>query len=270
MQKQSHLIQSESRFLDGIWLRSSGVGAPVVLVHGVGMDLEMWEPVAGRLRNRRVIRYDLQGHGSSPKPPAPYSLTDFRDQLLRVADGLGLDRFDLVGFSMGAMIAQAFAFAYPARLNRLFLLNGVHDRNPAESEAIRARARDVLNGGYRASIEAALDRWFTPEFREQRPDVIAAVRKRMEENDLPAYAAAYAVFANGDRELVDAVGGIDVPVLVATGEFDQRSTPGMAKALAARLRNARPLIIEGQRHMIPLEQPEALAALIDGFLCTDL
>jgi pimeloyl-ACP methyl ester carboxylesterase len=266
MQRQSHDGRSENRFLDGTWVQSSGEGAPVVLIHGVGMDLEMWEFVAGRLRNRRVIRYDLQGHGSSPKPRGPYSLTDFRDQLLRVADGLRLERFDLVGFSMGAMIAQAFAFAHPSRLNKLVLLNGVYDRSSAESEAIRARARDVLNGGYPASIEAALERWFTTEFKARRPDVIAAVRRRMEENDLPAYAAAYTVFANGDRELVEAIDGIDMPVLVATGEFDQRSTPAMAKALAARLRNARPLIIEGQRHMIPLEQPEALAGLIDDFL----
>ncbi|HEY4164134.1 MAG TPA: alpha/beta fold hydrolase [Dongiaceae bacterium] len=238
----------------------------MVLIHGVGMDLEMWEPVAGRLRNRRVIRYDLQGHGMSPKPRGPYSLDDYCAQLLKVANGLSLDRFDLVGFSMGAMVGQAFAAANADRLSKLVLLNGVYDRSPEESEAIRSRARDVLNGGYAASIEAALDRWFTPEFHKEHPDVVVAARRRMEQNDLPAYAAAYTVFANGDRELVDAVDGIDVPVLLATGEFDQRSTPSMAKALAARLPNAEALIIKGQRHMIPLEQPDQLASLINGFL----
>ncbi|MGH6959278.1 MAG: alpha/beta fold hydrolase, partial [Dongiaceae bacterium] len=116
---------------DGTHYRRSGSGSPVVLVHGVGADLEMWEPVAERLAPLHdVVRYDMLGHGASAKPPGPYRLDDFVDQLRRLADGLGFERFVLAGFSMGGLVAQGFALAAPARVERLVLVNTVFDRSP--------------------------------------------------------------------------------------------------------------------------------------------
>ncbi|MGH6930250.1 MAG: alpha/beta fold hydrolase, partial [Dongiaceae bacterium] len=162
-------------FLDGTHWRVSGAGAPVILIHGVGADLEMWEPVAARLApTHRVIRYDMLGHGGSAKPPGPYRLDDFVQQLERLADGLGSERFALAGFSMGGLVAQGFALAQAGRADRLVLLNTVFDRSPEERAAIAARVRAIANGGYAASIAPALERWFTPAFRVRHPDVVAA------------------------------------------------------------------------------------------------
>lgn len=251
----------------GTRFRIDGSGEPLVLIHGVGMDLAMWEPMVAHLGSRRrVIRYDMQGHGESAKPHGPYALADFVAQLGRLVDDLAIEATDLVGFSMGALVAQGFALADPGRVRRLVLLNGVFDRSPAERAAIEARVGEVLQGGYAASIEAAIDRWFTPGFRAKRPEVVKAVRRRMQANDLPSYAAAYAVFGTADRELVDRVQRLTMPVLVATGAEDQRSTAAMAEALAARLPQGRCHLIAGQRHLTPLEVPEELAMLIDEFL----
>ncbi|HUL07928.1 MAG TPA: alpha/beta fold hydrolase [Candidatus Acidoferrum sp.] len=249
--------------IGGTRYRRSGAGAPVVLIHGVGADLEMWEPVAARLApDHDVLRYDMQGHGGSAKPSGPYRLDDYVDQLRRLADGLGLARFALAGFSMGGLVAQAFALAAPARVERLVLLNTVFDRSPEERAAVEARVREALNGGHAASIAAALERWFTPAFRTRRPEVVEVVRRRMESNDLPSYAAAYGLFAVADRLLAPRVSGIRVPTTVVTGAEDQRSTAAMATALAARLPQGRCLIIPGQRHMTPLEVPELVADVI--------
>jgi pimeloyl-ACP methyl ester carboxylesterase len=84
----------------------------------------------------------------------------------------------------------------------------------------------------------------------------------METNDVAAYAAAYAVFATADAELAPAIGRIAAPTTVVTGAEDQRSTPAMARAMAERLQHARVQIVPGQRHMTPLEVPEAVAAII--------
>jgi 3-oxoadipate enol-lactonase len=250
-------------FIDGTHYRASGAGAPVVLVHGVGADLEMWEAVAARLApTHRVIRYDMIGHGASAKPPGPYQLGAFVRQLEGLADGLGLERFALAGFSMGGLVAQGFALAQGARVDRLVLLNTVFDRSPAERAAITARVGEIATGGYAASIAPALERWFTPEFRARRPEVVAAVRRRMETNDAAAYAAAYQVFATADAELAPAIGRIAAPTTVVTGTDDQRSTPAMARAMADRLPRARLRILAGQRHMTPLEVPDAIAAII--------
>jgi len=251
--------------LGGTHYRRSGAGPPVVLIHGVGADLEMWEPVVARLAaDHDVLRYDMQGHGASAKPPGPYHLADFVEQLRSLVDALELPPFVLTGFSMGGLVAQAFALAEPARVGRLVLLNTVFDRSPQERAAVEARVRDVLNGGHAASIDAALDRWFTPTFHASRPDVVNAVRQRMESNDLRAYAAAYQLFASADRELAARLGGMQAPTTVVTGSDDQRSTAAMATAMAQRLPRGCCLIIPGQRHMTPLEAPGLIAEVIAG------
>jgi 3-oxoadipate enol-lactonase len=258
-------MSAQEGVLDGTHYRGSGAGGPVILIHGVGADLEMWEPVAARLAaDHDVLRYDMQGHGASAKPSGPYHLDDFVDQLRRLADGLGLPRFALAGFSMGGLVAQAFALAEPARVERLVLLNTVFDRSAQERAAVESRVQEVLNGGHEAGIAAALERWFTPGFRARRPEAIDAIRRRMESNDLPAYAAAYGLFATADRALAAQLGRIQAPTTVVTGAEDQRSTAAMATAMAERLPRGRCLIIPGQRHMTPLEVPGLVAELIAG------
>jgi len=258
-------MSAAESMIDGTHYRRSGSGTPIVLIHGVGADLEMWQPVAERLTPfHDVLRYDMLGHGASAKPPGPYRLDDFVEQLRRVADGLDVRKFVLVGFSMGGLVAQAFTLAAPARVERLVLLNTVFDRSPQERAAVEARVREVLSGGHEAGIAAAIERWFTPAFRAARPEVIGAVRRRLETNDLPAYAAAYGLFGTADRELAGRIGDIAVSTVVVTGAEDERSTAAMARAMAERLPRGRCHIIPGQRHMTPLEVPDLVAALIAG------
>ena len=258
-------MSAAASMIDGTHYRRSGSGAPIVLVHGVGADLEMWEPVAERLAPLHdVVRYDMLGHGASAKPPGPYRLDHFIEQLRHLAAGLDLRKFVLAGFSMGGLVAQAFALAAPSRVERLVLVNTVFDRSPQERAAVEARVREVFSGGHEAGIAAALERWFTPAFHAARPDVVAGVRRRMERNDLAAYGAAYGLFATADRELAKRIGDIMIPTTVLTGADDRRSTAAMAMAMAERFPRGRCHVIPGQRHMTPLEVPDLVAAVIAG------
>jgi len=222
--------------LDGTHVRVTGTGAPLVLIHGVGLDLEIWEPLVPLLqRHRRLIRYDMRGHGLSAKPPGPYRLDDFVDQLDRLATALELAQFDLAGFSMGGMVAEAFAARFPERVRRLALLHTVHDRNSAERAAVAARLAQVETGDLEGSIEAAIARWLNATFRKSHPDAVAAVERRMRGNDRAAYLASYRVFATADADVLPVIDRIRCPILVLTGEHDSGSTPAMAKSLVARL-----------------------------------
>jgi pimeloyl-ACP methyl ester carboxylesterase len=241
--------------------------APValVLVHGVGLDHMMWQPVVAALPHRRTITYDMIGHGAGGKPTGPYSLSTFVDQLSSIVDAIG-DEVDLVGFSMGALVAEGFAMSSGGeRIRRMVLLNGVHRRESAERQAITDRVAEVRAGGFAASVEPALERWFTPEFRSAYPTEVAKVRQRLLANDVRAYADAYEVFATADAEVSDRVGEISVPTLVATGSDDQRSTPAMAMALAQALPSGRARVLPGLRHLTPIEAPAVVAAMIDEF-----
>ena len=91
-----------------------GTGPPLVLVHGMGLNRSMWDWQMPFLTPHfEVIRYDLLGHGSSDKPVKEYDMGDFVDQLARLTDGLGRERFALAGFSLGGLI-ERFVQVYEA------------------------------------------------------------------------------------------------------------------------------------------------------------
>ena len=246
---------------------SEGEGPAVVLVHGVGLDHGMWVAQAAELAKRfQVIRYDLWGHGLSAPPPSPASLDDFVRQLVLLLDRLRQDKVALVGFSMGALIAQAFATAHPERLTRLVLCHAIFQRSPAERRAVAARVEQLAVGGPAATTEAALDRWFTPGFRDAQADQVEAIRRRLLTNDPHGYLTAYRIFATADAQAGRRLSRVTCPALVVTGADDPGSTPAMARALGDVLPNARVEILPGLRHMAIMEAPDRFNRILMGFL----
>lgn len=253
--------------VDGQRVWQSGSGQAVVLLHGVGMDLSMWDLVAKRLEKRfLVVRYDMIGHGPARQPPPPYSLAMYVEQLSRVLQAKAVSAAGIVGFSMGSLVAEAFALAYPAKARWLVALNGVFNRSDAERAAVLERVASAEVQGLAAGLDAALDRWFTPKFREKNPQVVESVRRQLMTNDKHAFAAAYRVFGTADAELATRLGEIKCATLAMTGEFDQRSTPAMAEAVAKRVPKGRCVTLSGQRHLTPLEVPDQISDQIEAFL----
>ncbi len=237
----------------------------VVLIHGVGLDHTMWNWVLPGLGDRRVVTYDLLGHGSGAPLPSGSDLCTLVDQLRSICDAEP-SPIDIVGFSLGALIAQGFALSDPGRVRRLILVSGVFNRSTDERSAILQRVADVREGGYLSNVAIAIDRWFAPEWAAAHPDALAAVTERMMSNDVASYANAYEIFATADEELAARVHRITCPTLVVTGELDPRSTPAMSHALAATVANGRAVVLPGARHLTPLEVPDALARLITTFV----
>jgi pimeloyl-ACP methyl ester carboxylesterase len=128
----------------------------LVLLHGVGLDHTMWEPVAALLADDvEVLAPDLPGHGS--RPPAPDGVT-----LAGLADGVVAEvppGSHLVGFSLGALIAQHLAVHRPELVATLTSVSSVCRRTPAEREAVLARLR-TAEADFRASAAASLRRWY--------------------------------------------------------------------------------------------------------------
>jgi (E)-2-((N-methylformamido)methylene)succinate hydrolase len=244
------------------------VQTPVVFIHGVGLDQTMWDGVLEHLpADRELVTYNMIGHGDAPKPVGPYSLELFVDQLVEVVDAISPhEPVDVVGFSMGALVAQGFACAHSNRVRRLVLLHSVFDRTPSERAAIVARVADVRGGGFPASIDAALDRWFTPDFASAHPSVIGEVRRVLEFNEVAAYANAYEVFATADACLADSVAEIVCETLVLTGDGDQRSTPEMTRRLAAAIPKGRAVVLPRLRHLAAIEDPHVVADHLQAFL----
>jgi len=245
--------------------RRPGPGDTVVLLHGVGSSSETWHRLVPLLDPALdLVMPDYRGHGASADPEPPYALGDFVDDVLRLADELRLARFHLIGFSIGAVFAQAIAAARPDRVASLVLLNSIADRTSAEAERALER-HGVIQASDPADVaRASVDRWFTPGFAAEHPETVAAEVAIVAANRPGPYAAAYRVLATTD--LIEQADAILAPTLVVTGELDQGSTPRMSAAIAARVPGAELVVVEGRKHYLHLEVPEVLAAHIASFL----
>ncbi len=243
-----------------------GEGKPVTLVHGVGSSLESWSIVASRLAAKfKIIRMDLRGHGKSSPIREPCTLDDFVCDVIAAIDDAGVKRTDLVGFSLGGMIAQQLALTYPDRVGRLALISAAAGRTPVERRTILARAEKVRMEGVASVIDAAEERWFTTEFRVANPDT---VRRRLQEflaNDPDSYAAAYRVFA--ESELGDRIHGIPHQTLVVTGENDVGSNTRMARFMHEQIRDSELVILPALKHSVLVEAPDRIAEILLTFLC---
>lgn len=251
---------------DGVEIAAciEGQGPPLTFVHGVGADLGSWDRIAERLTSRfTVVRADLRGHGRSSRIET-CRMADFVGDLTATLDAFGAASVDLVGFSLGGLIAQWFALEHPDRVDRLALISTVAERTAAERARVLERADKVREEGIASVVSAAEDRWFTPAFKAANPDKVALRLSQLKANDHRSYAAAYRVFAEAD-EGVD-LAKIRKPTLVVTGENDIGSNPRMARRMHEAIVGSRLIILPELRHSVLLEAPETIADLLLDFL----
>jgi pimeloyl-ACP methyl ester carboxylesterase len=254
------------RLSDGgaVRLLEAGQGDPILLLHGVGMRAEVWEPqIAALAAAHRVIAADLPGHGGSDRLPGEPRLPDFVRWAVRVVEALGCGPVALAGHSMGALIAAGLAIEHPELVRRVALLNAVHRRSPAARASVMARAAEIAAG--RANAEATLGRWFGPD----ETPVRARVAEWLRQAEAAGYAAAYRAFAEGDDVYADRIGAIRCPLLALTATGDANSTPEMARAIAALAPRGRAEVIEGHGHMVALTAPEAVNAALLRWLAPE-
>lgn len=235
---------------------------PVICLNSLGTDLRLWDDVAGRLADRwRVILCDKRGHGLSTGK-TPVTIDDLAADVLALADHLGLQSFAVAGLSIGGLIAQALALKARDRVAALVLTNTAARIGSTESWSARIAA--VETGGLKSIAEGILARWFTPAYREARPDAFTAWRRMLLATPADGYIAACAALAATD--LTPYVGGIKAPTLVLTGDADEAISPDLVRATAAAIPGATFQLIPDCGHIPPAEQPARLADLIAGHL----
>ena len=247
--------------------RVDGSGPTLTLVHGVGARLESWDRVTERLATRfQVVRLDLRGHGGS-SPVEECTLDDLAADVRDTWNRLGIVKSHLAGFSLGGLIAQSLAISDPTRIDNLIILSAVAGRTPEERAKVADRLEVVRTEGIAAVTGAAAERWFTPEFRAEHPDKVAARLAELRQNDPKSYAAAYTVFATSD--LGDHIHLIRHRTLVATGEDDPGSNVRMARMMHARIAGSALKILPHLRHSLLVEAPDTVADLILDFIQAD-
>jgi len=251
------------------FIRVEGTGAPLLLIHGVGLDHTMWDLVASSLAgHRRIVRYDMMGHGRTPDLPGDRSIEDFVSELLHVVQSQDLDQPEVVGISLGGMVALATSIRNQGRFGKLVLLNTVFDRSANQIEELKERLAITETDGMNAVAKMAVDRWFKPAWQAEHPERVLAIRERLQSTDLSAYLKAYNLFIEGDPLMPEGAQRIQEPVLAMTGEFDLGSTVEMSTALAGAVQNGQVRILNKLHHLPPIEAPDLFATALINFLET--
>ena len=239
----------------------------VVLIHGLGLDREVWDQTIGSLaQDFRVLAYDMLGHGQTPAPLQKPDLALLARQLAQLLTHLQVRAAALVGFSLGGMIARRFAQDYPDRCLALVLLHSPHRRTPVAQAAILARVAQAKGEGPAATVEAALVRWFSDDYRKANRQVMDRVRGWVLANNSATYPLYYSVLASGIDEIVAPHPPITCPTLVITGGEDHGNGPEMTRAIAAEIPGAQSVILHGLRHMAMMEAPDSTNAPVSAFL----
>lgn len=260
-------LQNAYQSPEGTRYWRQGQGTPLVLIHGVGLNATMWQAQVEALSDQfDVIAYDMLGHGGSPLPGENDGLEAYAQQLSQLLDHLAIERACVLGFSMGGLVARAFALQAPNRLEALIILSSVFERNEEQKQGVQARIQQVREQGPSANIEGALKRWFSADYQHTHPDVIASIHQTICQNDTLGYYRSYLLFGTQDTYGIDQLDQMSIPALIATGELDPGSTPAMANQLALRLPNAEVHIFPGQRHMVPVESADMVNHLVQVFL----
>lgn len=258
-------------------IAEAGSGEPLLLVHGFTGAKEDFADFLDGFADRgwHVVAPDLRGHGASDAPADEdaYSLKKMASDVVALADTLGWERFDLLGHSMGGMVAQVLALRAPERLRSLVLMDTGHGPVEGLDPALVDLAVEVVRTeGVERLIELAAELGpiggsRTPSetrVREERPGYIEFGERKMRAAAPAMYAAmAPRLLAADDR--LDALRGLDVRTLVVVGEEDAGFT-GPSERLAEAIPGATLEVIPDAAHSPQFENPDRWWKVVSRFL----
>lgn len=248
--------------------RAFGHGPPLVLITGYTGTMEDWDPrfVDALAQHHRVVVFDNAGIGATSATPGPLSIDAMADQTSALISALHLGRPDVLGWSMGTMIAQALAVSHPSQVDRLVLCAAY----PGNGQVVRPPQKDInalTNGdtklaeadlfpagqsGAESAFAAALNDW--PAATGASPAVAAAQR------------AAVRRWWDGTDPAAARVDAIGAPTLVADGALDRLDPSANDRAVARLIPGARLDLYPGAGHAFLFQDEATFVPVVEEFL----
>ena len=244
-------------------------GTPVVLVHGYTDNARDWVPLVPYLsRHFRLILLDLRGHGRSSKPDCCYTLPDFAYDIVLLLDSLGIRKADIVGHSLGSIIAQIYAETWPERTDKVVLISSTGGPPPGTPPSkpkfdFAAQIRQ-LHEPLDPESPFMVSWWDSPTPVD--PDFIR--RQRIDSAAIPL-RVWLAVLDQGLGDVADlqrTLPRLRAPALLIWGSQDPIMEPEVRTTLRQALPHAQVKIFQGLGHNPFWEDPRGCAAVINAFL----
>ena len=231
----------------------------LALIHSLALDRSVWDGVVRELAGDvHVLTYDCRGHGKSGKTGGPYSAEQFARDLAELFDHVGWASAAVAGCSMGGCVAQAFGGLYPARAAALGLIDTTAWYGAEAPQQWRERAANARANGLGGMLDFQVSRWFGDRFRAEHPDLVERATRVFLANDLDAYASTCILLGDADVRRFHAA--MKIPVAVIVGEEDYATPVAMARQIHEAVAGSTLAIIQGARHLTPIECPARIAS----------
>jgi 3-oxoadipate enol-lactonase len=237
--------------------------APVLMLcNSLGTDLHMWDDQVNAVTERfRLLRYDRRGHGKSEAPKGPYNMEMLGRDALAVMDGMGVQKVNWCGLSMGGMVGMWLGANAPQRIERLVLSNT--SAFMADKAIWNERFKTLRAGGTAAIADGTMERWFTEGFRKRAPQAVARLKQMVLDTPVEGYIGCGEAVRDMDhREIIRK---ITAPTMIIAGRHDPATTVEAAEFLRDRIPGSKLVVLEAA-HIANVEQAQAYTDALFGFL----
>jgi poly(3-hydroxyoctanoate) depolymerase len=246
--------------------RPGATRPPLLLIHGIGGSLESWQPLLDQMPGRDVVMVDSPGAGRSAVPALPIRMPAIADRIAGAVRALGVEQADVLGYSLGGLVAQEVARRHPALASRLILTATIMGI-PAIPGGPMVQLALLSTRRHRDRDAAARDIPRLAGGRTARdPAVLAAILSSRDAHPPSRLGYRYQQLAVIGWSSYLWLPRLRVPTLVLHGEQDPVVPVLNARMLARRIPDARLEIVPGAGHMLLFDEPEKAASILERFL----
>ena len=237
---------------------------PIIFIHGIGLTHEIWEKQISYFKNYNTIVYDLIGHGKTPLNKKEIYMKDFIKQLLNLINYLNINKFHLIGFSLGSLIARDFASFHSDKLKSLTIFGTIYKRSEDEKRQITNRY-ETMKLKKNSTKVRAVKRWFTEKFLKKNPLIYKKIYSMLENTNHKTWLKIYKLFVNHKDDDMK-IKQITTKTLIVTGQDDIGSKPRMSEEISKLIIGSLCKIIKDGKHLCNIECAENFNITIKEFI----
>lgn len=251
-----------------------GNGYPLLLLHGFTGNGDGWKKFEPKWKDYSyAIALDIIGHGKTESPAdlSKYDINEAASALNSLLDEMGIDKTDILGYSMGGRLAITFAVKYPNKVRRLILESSSPGLETEEERADR-RIRDnklsqfIENKGIEEFVRYWEDISLFQSQQKLPEKVRQEVRQRRLRNSPIGLSNSLKGMGTGSQpSWWNEIQNISVPVLLITGSLDEKFCR-IAGEMTKRVKNSQWISVENCGHAIHVENPEKFGTIVNEFL----
>ncbi|MCE4981022.1 alpha/beta hydrolase [Mammaliicoccus sciuri] len=246
-----------------IHYNTKGSGYPIILLHGVFQDMDVFEPLIKKLsKNYQVISIDLRGHGLSDTPHDS-RVDDYISDIQQLLNALFINSAYVIGLELGATIATGLTYKNPDLINGMVLINPTDDHSTFPDNRIYDRHADEIRTMSDEDKEKYLLRFRYKNIKQAKK----FVKSHIPSNDLQTMEEEIAVKRSfKDFDIISLLPDIETRTLVMSGQYDGKILYSEGKRISELLPNAEFKLFEGSGELPFIEEKEKFIKVLEEFL----